>query len=100
MKLSDAVMEIEEWLDYFTYDYQIDSVEVKSESEFVIHFWELNPSGEYTTDDTDFFTIEDGVLINSNGNDVVDVGQEVYSDQDELIEWLKRFEEKWYKKGE
>lgn len=97
MKLSEAVREVEEWLDRFTYGYELSYAEVKSESEFKIGFWELSPSGSYLTDDTDFFTIEEGVLINSNGDDVTEVAQEAYSDDEETIEWVRQFVGNWYK---
>ena len=94
MKLSEVAMEVEEWLDRFTYGYEFNYVDVKSESEYVFHYW------EFPRDKEDFFTVEDGVIINSNGDDVTEVAQEAYSNDEEMIEWVRRFVEKWYKKGE
>ena len=97
MKLSDAVMEIEEWLNYFTYDYDINEVQLTANCGYRFYIFEMLPTGGWT--DEYFMTVEpNGTLINNNGNDVIDVGQEAYSDQEELIEWLKKFEEEWYRK--
>lgn len=94
MKLSEVAMEVEEWLDLFTLAYEITLVEQKTNGGYQIHIFE----NVYTEC---FLTVEpNGRIINSNGDDVTEVIQEAYSDDEETIEWVRAFVEKWYKKGE
>ncbi len=95
MKLSKALEEIEEWLDEMTYRYEVTKVEVLTHGVCVTCV-EYEPLGEM---ETFILTVEsDGVIINQHGDDVVEVGLDVYDDNPDTIQWLNDFKNKWYRR--
>lgn len=106
MKLSEASKELEEWLGEVTYDFVISEVQLNANDSYRFYINEYAPDYQNVLDEY-FITIEpDGRMINSNGDDILEVFMDanINSDQKQwgdyaTLEWLKEFEEKWYKKG-
>lgn len=99
MKLSEIIQEVEEWLSEFTYRYEITNVEQCFNDDYRVRFVEYGPNGESSEEET-FTVTQNGKLINSNGDDVVELqltGEEYIS---EFVQWVIDFKEKWYKKEE
>ena len=87
------VAEVEEWLREFTYDYRIVKVEQFVEGNYRVNFLEYGSNGESTEE---MFTVyQNGQIINSNGDDVVEVGLSGCDYYDEYVGWLIDFKKKW-----
>lgn len=94
--LSEAAREVEEWLDEYTYDYQITKVFIYAQKAYAFCITEFDPNGE-----TDIYTLvcyPDGSLINDNGDDVTKISLDVYSNEESIMNWTKAFIDKWYEK--
>ncbi len=92
MKLSKIIEKVEEWFRKFTYNYFINSIIPDTKYKYKISITEICPNGE-----RDFFIIyadDKGNLYNGLDN-LVELGQEAYCDDEDMIQWLKDFEEKW-----
>lgn len=97
MKLSEACMEIEEWVGYTAYDFCIGNVELKANGAYKFDVYEKTPCD----DDQYFLTVEpDGRIINCNGDDCIEVSRNAYDDYPEILKFIDRFEAKWYRKDE
>lgn len=94
MKLSQVANEVETWLGASTYAYEITEVYQKAEGEWRIHFIEYTPTGE---DDESFFTIlGNGIILNSDGKDVIETALNAYSNDAEAVLELNSFKDRWY----
>ncbi len=93
MKMSKAVEAVETWLNRNTYGYLIDSVELKAEGEYRFYISEYDPNGE---GDTYFFTVNEDGIINDNGENVLEVAKNVYSNDGEDLRWLIQFENDYF----
>ena len=96
MKLSEIIQEVEEWLNAFTYSYEITNVEQCFNDDYRVRFVEYSPDGSYSEEET-FTVTQHGNIINSNGDDVIDVGLTCEDHITEYVQWLLDFKKKWYK---
>ena len=101
MKLSQAVLEVEEWLENGTYGFEITEVQMGGNGEYRFYITEYYPVQSADEDDstTYFMTVEpDGKLINDNGEDCVATLRSAADKLPDLIQFCDDFEQKWYRK--
>lgn len=95
MKLSEIVTKLEEWLNEFSYDYVINSIIPDARYKYKISATEIGPDGNESNVFYVLFVDENGDIYNTNGDNVVEAAQEAYFYDEEILEWLMKFEEKW-----
>ena len=92
MKLSKIVEKLEEYMDYFTYGYEINSIILDARYKYKINITEYGPDG--IDGSYPLYTDEDGNIFNDEGN-LIDFAKDVYDYDQEVLQWIDRFEEKW-----
>lgn len=97
MKLSEIIQEVEDWLVWFTYSFEITGCEQCFNGDYRVRFVEYTPNGESSDEET-FTVTQNGKLINSNGDDVTEI-QLDESDPD-CVQWVRDFRNQWYKPEE
>ena len=92
MRLSDAVKEIEEWMDHKNIGYIISEAETKAEGEVQVHIYEPG-----ALEDEYFYTVRDGIIFNDCGEDVFKLHKKAFNSKPSDLEFLDYFEKKWTK---
>ena len=92
MKLSEIIHKVEEWMEYFTYYFCINSIVPDTIYKYRISIDEYGPSGL----DSSYFIYadENGNIFNDEGN-LIDFAKDAYDYDQEILQWVNKFEEKW-----
>ena len=96
--LSDLVKEVEAWLEEFSYGYVITKIEYCFDGEY--RFYIVEQYSRKTVENPDYFLVvgSDGIMLNDNGENVVEVSKTAYSNDSEILLFIKDFEEKYIRK--
>lgn len=98
MRLSEAIMELEEYYDkvYQAYGYTIE-VAMKKENHCAFIVSETHPVGGI--DYSSIIITENGVMLNEYGNDIIELGLDAYDNDQEMVRKLTNLKKKWYKEA-
>ncbi len=93
MKLSDAVLEVEEWMNFIAYDFTIADVMMMEKGKYCFDIIEYGPDGSNSS--YCLMTNPDGTLTNENDENVVEISIEACGDKNSDAErFLKAFRAK------
>ena len=84
------VLEIDSWLSTMCYSFSIEKV-IHINDTYVFSIIERDNNGN--KDEYNLTVLSTGRIINENGDDVVEISKDAYSNDNELLEWINEFEE-------
>ena len=84
------VLEIDSWLSTMCYSFSIEKV-IHVQDDYIFSIIETDHNGN--PDSYDLTVLSNGRIINENGDDIVETSKDAYSNDEEMIEWIKEFEE-------
>lgn len=94
MRLSKIIEKFEEWMDYFTYGHEINSITPGEKHKYKINITEFGPCLPTTYD---LYADENGNLYNDEDN-LIAFSKYAYDYDKEIFKWIDDFEEKWREK--
>lgn len=84
------VLEIDSWLSTMCYSFSIEKV-VHIQDDYVFSIIEKDNNGN--EDSYELTVLPNGTIINENNDDVVELSKDAYSNDKEMLDWIKEFEE-------
>ena len=84
------VLEIDSWLSTMCYSFSIEKV-VRVQDDYIFSIIETDHNGN--SDKYDLTVLPNGTIINENNDDVVELSKDAYSNDKEMLDWIKEFEE-------
>jgi len=84
------VLEIDSWLSTMCYSFSIEKV-VHIQGDYVFSIIEKDNNGN--EDSYELTVLPNGTIINENNDDVVELSKDSYSNDKEMLDWIKEFEE-------